>query len=509
VPGPHRSWWPAVGLGLSALSAAAVRYFFRHGWLQWYGDAEAHLNIARRIFDSQTPGYDQIGSPWLPLPHLLTVPFVRVDAWWHSGIAGSFAPAAAFVLGGVFLYLAVYRTWESRAAAAAATALTALNPNLLYLQSASMTEAIFFCCLTGLLYCSVRFRDTQGWGAVAGAGASAFAGTMTRYEGWFLLPFAAGWFWYASRPRRLGPALWFCLSAGAGPVYWLGHNWYLSGDPLYFYRGPYSARAIQGNAVYPGLHDWHTAWFYYRTAVELCAGPGLCIMALAGILVALSRRTLWPLLLLALPGVFFVWSIHSSGLPIHVPMLWPHSYYNTRYGLAVLPLLAFAAAALVLAVPPRMRAITAVLVVTAGGIHWAAHRQPEEWITWMESRVNSTGRRAWTHRAAQYLSSQYVRGSGIISSGGDDFAGIYREMGIPLRETFSTANGLPWLATVQRPELHLRQEWAVVKQGDPVQRAVERAGQFGIRYRLELTVKEKDEPVIEIYRRVGGTHGKP
>ena len=213
----------------------------------------------------------------------------------------------------------------------------------------------------------MRFRETQGRGAAAGAGLAAFAGTMTRYEGWFLLPFAAGWFWYASRARRLRPALLFCLIAGAGPVYWLAHNWYLSGDPLDFYRGPYSARAIQGNAVYPGLHDWHTAWFYYRTAAELCAGPGLCIMALAGVVVALARRAFWPLLLLALPGVFFVWSIHSSGLPIHVPMLWPHSYYNTRYGLAVLPLLAFAAAALVMAVPPRMRPVTAVLVVTAAG----------------------------------------------------------------------------------------------------------------------------------------------
>src|SRR5689334_14118477 len=68
----------SILLALAALSALAVWYFFRHGWLLWYGDAEAHLNIARRILDSKTPGYDQIGSPWLPLPHLLMVPFARV-----------------------------------------------------------------------------------------------------------------------------------------------------------------------------------------------------------------------------------------------------------------------------------------------------------------------------------------------------------------------------------------------------------------------------------------------
>jgi hypothetical protein len=65
-----------------------------------YGDSEAHLNIARRILDSQTPGCDQLGTYWLPLPHVLMLPFVRVDAWWHSGIAASFSGALCFVIGG-------------------------------------------------------------------------------------------------------------------------------------------------------------------------------------------------------------------------------------------------------------------------------------------------------------------------------------------------------------------------------------------------------------------------
>ena len=65
---------------MAALSASAVWFFYSHGWLQWYGDAEAHLDNARRIFDSQRPGYDQLGSPWLPIPHLLLLPFVRMDS---------------------------------------------------------------------------------------------------------------------------------------------------------------------------------------------------------------------------------------------------------------------------------------------------------------------------------------------------------------------------------------------------------------------------------------------
>ena len=46
-----------------------MRWCFERGYVLYYGDAEAHLNIARRIVDSRTPGPEQIGTVWLPLPH--------------------------------------------------------------------------------------------------------------------------------------------------------------------------------------------------------------------------------------------------------------------------------------------------------------------------------------------------------------------------------------------------------------------------------------------------------
>ena len=102
-----------------------------------------------------------------------------------------------------------------------------------------------------------------------------------------------------------------------------------------------------------------------------------------------------------------------------------------------------------------------------------------------------------------------MRGSGIITSSGDDLAGIYREMGVPLRETFSVCNGLPWLATLRRPDLFLWQEWAVVKRGDPVDDAIRLAAADGIRYDLELTIAHRFEPVIDLYHRTGDAHQAP
>jgi hypothetical protein len=490
---------------LALVSAAAITVVYANGWLLYYGDAEAHLNIARRIVDSRTPGYDQVGTVWLPLPHWLMLPFVRLpfgkeDALWLNGLAGAIPAALAFLVAGTFLYLAAHRIFDCKWAAVAATALFALNPNVLYLQSIPMTESLFWACLLGLLYFTVRFRETQGWGAVIGAGIAACAATLTRYEGWFLLPFAAAYLVIAAERNRWRVAMLFTFLAALGPLFWLGHNWWLTMDPLAFYRGPYSAGAIQGNSAYPGKNDWRQAFFYYRTAAQLCAGPCLPIIALGGVLAALYRRAFWPVVLLALPGVFYVWSMHSSGTPIFLPTLPPFSYYNSRYGLAVLPLLALAAAGLVSVAPRPLRGVLALLAILAAIVPWIAHPQPANWVTWEESRVNSVARREWTRQTADYLRSRYLRGSGILTGFGD-LTGVYRTLAIPLKDTFTPDNGLPFEAAVSRPELFLHEPWVVTMGGTAAQTAVNRAARLGIVYSLEKSIVVKDAPVIEIYRR--------
>jgi len=122
-----------VPVALALLSAAAIAFFYSRGNLCYYGDAEAHLDIARRIVDSRTPGYDQVGVVWLPLPHWMMLPLVRYDRLWINGLAGAIPYGVAFVIGACFLFAAARRIFADTAAALAATALWALNPNVLYL----------------------------------------------------------------------------------------------------------------------------------------------------------------------------------------------------------------------------------------------------------------------------------------------------------------------------------------------------------------------------------------
>src|SRR5271168_4768647 len=71
------------------ISVFSFLYYYRHGDLLLYGDAVAHINIARRVFDSKTPGVLQLGPVWLPLPHLLILPFIISKPMWQTGAGGS------------------------------------------------------------------------------------------------------------------------------------------------------------------------------------------------------------------------------------------------------------------------------------------------------------------------------------------------------------------------------------------------------------------------------------
>lgn len=494
-------------LALALLSAGAVLYVSAQGWTLYYGDAQAHLNIARRIVDARLPGYEQIGTVWLPLPHLLMLPFTMIDALWRSGIGGAIPAALCFVLGGWFLYQATHRIFGSPPPAAAALAAYALNPNLLYLQSTPMTESMSLCCALGLLYACARFRQSQRTADALLAGVIACCGTLIRYEGWFLLPFVAGFFLLCGGAHRWRSTLAFCLIAALGPLYWLAHNAILYSDPLEFYRGEWSAKMIyqraldQGGFRYPGDHDWPKAWQYYRAAAELCIGRPLAWLGVAGLAAALFKRAWWAVALLALTPAFYVLSLYSSGTPIFVPTLWPNSYYNTRYGLNFLPLACLGIAALTALLPVRWRTLAAVLLVVATVSPWAGYPRKENWVTWRESEQNSADRRAWTKLAVDYLKPRYKPGAGIFMGFGDQ-SGILREAGIPLRESFHQGDGPFWQASAARPDLFLRQEWAIALPGDEVSKTLRRMKRGPRRYECVRIFAVHERPAIEIWRHI-------
>ena len=158
-----------VALVSVVLTLAALAFCSQHQLLLLYGDAVSHLHIARRLFDSRTPGFRQLGSVWLPLPHLLLVPFVQKMSWWQSGVAAALPSMACYVAACVGLYrLALCLVRHSMAWLA--VAFFALNPGLLYFSTTAMTEPLFLAEMIWAALLIALFARRSEAGMVRGSG---------------------------------------------------------------------------------------------------------------------------------------------------------------------------------------------------------------------------------------------------------------------------------------------------------------------------------------------------
>src|SRR3954452_743231 len=80
------------------LGSVAAIHYHRLGLTLSHYDARGHLVVSRRIMDSITPGWQQIGAVWLPLPHLLNALPVQVDAFYRTGASAVAISIASFAV---------------------------------------------------------------------------------------------------------------------------------------------------------------------------------------------------------------------------------------------------------------------------------------------------------------------------------------------------------------------------------------------------------------------------
>jgi len=137
-----------VGIAAGAAGALAAWHYHRLGLTLTHYDARGHLVVARRIVDSITPGWQQIGAVWLPLPHLLNALPVQIDLFYRTGASAVAISIASFAVAAGSIAWLVLATTRSSLVALAATAVFALNPNVIYLQSTPMTEPLLLATTT-------------------------------------------------------------------------------------------------------------------------------------------------------------------------------------------------------------------------------------------------------------------------------------------------------------------------------------------------------------------------
>jgi hypothetical protein len=513
----------------SVLSIAAFLWVYFCGELLLYGDAVGHINIARRVFDSRHPSPLQLGTVWLPFPHVAVMPFIVNDWMWRTGVGGSIPSMIAYVLGVV----GIFRLVSARAplwVAGMSAALYALNPNLLYMQSTAMTETIFLATVIwSLVYLDEfmrgLFRDDSSAGVLPANTLDPNAALrrlayclslsiLTRYDGWFFSGMVGGiavalFVWARSRRPsglKLRTVIDFLLLPTLAAGLWLAMNYAVSGDPLDFMRGPYSARAIAERTTadnappYPGQRTPITAGIYFLKCAKLNVADGwwehiLVALALLGTALALRNwRSYGVWLLLWIPLPFYMFSIAYGSVPIFIPQWWPFSYYNVRYGMQLIPMFVvfvpFAVHWIVQRIRSRQKialAIASILLI--GSIPFTSA------ITLGEARVNSRTRMMLEARLAEELRKLPHNSTLLMYTG--EYIGALQQIGFPLKRVIWEGIHTEWDESIAAPTRYA--DYIVAYDKDPVSYMVKA---FPENMELIAEFQTPDKPRVRIYRTI-------
>lgn len=483
----HRSIALAIATATALAGGLAAVHYSNLGLTLAHYDARAHLVVARRILDSLTPGWQQIGAVWLPLPHVLNMLPVQVDAWYRNGASAVAISVLSMALAAGALTSLLIRTTGSVVAALTGAVLLLANPNVLYLQSTPMTEPLLF----GLTLWSVA--ATAGWidevlppeggshpshektswrppsgGRTIWPGLAITGACLTRYEAWpitaaifalaFLVMLRRGATWMSALGHLSRLAVW---PAAAVLIFsmnsrWVVGAWFVSGD---FFE-PNNVEALGHPLV---------AWRQVREGLMELAGSMLPRAGLVGAAMVIwawirSRERASLLLLLAL--------LAAAALPISA-YVQGHPF-RIRYDVPLVIACASLAAAGIALSWRALRVPLAVvlIVITVRQAHPLDQQAPLV-IESQRERGNMTGRRAiTTHLQAHY------DGSGIMMSMGS--LGHYMHdlslAGFGIKDFLHEGNGEIWRFAMLGPRGHAG--WLVIEGsaegGDALHHAAER-----------------------------------
>ena len=474
-----------------ALGCAAAWVYHNAGLTLSHYDAKAHLVVARRVVDSITPGWQQLGAVWLPLPHLLNLPFVQSDALYRSGASAVAFSVLSFALAVFACTRLIVQATDCRLAAFAGALVLLLNPNLLYLQATPMTEAL----LIGLTLLFVTLlvdwvRDPTPRRARA-AGWALAAACLTRYEAWPVaaaaLPASAWALWRGGRPLReavdrssklalypAGAVAAFLLHSRVTVGAWFVTSGFYTPDNILDMGKP--LRAL--SSVWWGVHVLSD----YPLLIVGTVGAG--IMAVEGLRARGRALLLVPLALVA-SGVL-PWYAFFQGHPFRI-----------RYMVPLVAAMAVSAGIGVglLGRTKRVAAAMLAVLVVAGTRPFDA-RAPMVAEAQLD-RSNHAGRQAVT----ACLESGY-HGETVMASM-SSLAHYMQELsnqGFALRDFLHEGNGDIWLAAIEYPWPHAG--WIMIEEqaeGGDMLAALARTN----RHFLDGYERTCEGGGVALYRRLG------
>lgn len=462
---------------------------YTYGYVTAYGDAESHLNIAKRVIDSLTPGFAQLGGIWLPLPHIFLIPFVYFDWLWRTGLAGSIVSGIAFIISAIYIYKIAHLMTENKWASLASALVFISNPNVLYLQSTPMTELSLIAFFILSSYHFILFLKSEELLPLIMAALFGFSATLSRYDGWALVlmevgilflyyfPVAIGFrgknLFKGAWPLFEGRLILFSTLAFVGIALWLLWDFLILGDPLYFTHSQFSANSQQQSWLergeLPAYHNIIVALKYYFVTGMSSSGIFIFIAALAGMLAFLFNREtknrffIW--LLLLVPFFFNVATLFLGQSVIFIPGLTPTTFewtlFNVRYGVMMVPFAAIFIGYLAHKSGTFGRTLLATLIVIQATLFFIGFSPVlalEDGTRGLSSFI------AKIPDAQNFLRDNYDHGLVLL----DDYAraiSIIRTT-IPMENIIYVGNKPYWDESLREPEKYAR--WIVMQRDDAV-----------------------------------------
>jgi putative flippase GtrA len=479
---PKDALLAATTLAAAGASVASYLYFVHRNMTLDYPDAVSHLLIARRVIDASTAGAAQLGAVWLPLPHLLSLPFIWVSTWYYSGFAGSVISMAAYVLAVRYIYLTVTGLTRNRIGGLVAAIAFGANPNVLYLQSTPMTELLLIACIAATAYYLLRWCQTGHYMHLAATAAAALLATLTRYEGWVLCVAVAVIVAYVSWRRAGGGTpdsadgsrwrrwraglraseanlIFFCCLAMSGIVGWVLWNAVIFSDPLYFQTGQFAKPSLWTSHADKAIGHWGVSVMTYLYAMADNVGYAALALGAVGFIFYLARTRLRidsiaPLVLTVfLP--FFVYALYSGQRPLHVRQI-TGDLYNVRFALLMTIPIAVFIGFLVAAIPRswqawQRRASQAALVLAVVACSALVARGG---VVTLSEAMNFRAAPAQKANAvaAQWLRTHYNGGRVLMESFGNETVAFSSQ--IPSSQIIYEGSFRQWGADLAHPAGH-------------------------------------------------------
>lgn len=466
-------------VGLLALAAAALVLvrIASLGLLTVLTDELAHLNFARSLFDSSTPGISQIGF-WPPLLHLLLAPFTAIPVLYDTGLAGAMVLVPFFIMGGVFLYLLLFKLTRSKSLSFFSSLLFLFNPYVLYYSVTPMMEILFLSNLFAVAYFVVSWLQEDKlkyllWAAVF----TALAG-LSRYEGFVLIPVLIAVFVIQtllkrkSRSELQATLIVYLFVAIIGVVAVMGFSWFYSGNPLSFAGGDW-IREPSGE-VFPAKQNIIASVRYFLHASYYMVGQPLVLISMVSfalLLLFLRRRfeAIAALLVLVSPLVLVIFAVYGGSYSISVPDLPPFTLFvNERYALTWIGFLILVPALLAAYMINAARnnrllfnaSLSAAGLLMTALLYFTASHFYDQAVAGKFYPVALNSNRPLTGQvtAARYLNKNYDFGKILLTRADND--PVLAEADLPLKNYIYEGNHLYFGQAVEEPWLFAR--WVIM-----------------------------------------------